>query len=108
MEDNLKRMIEIMDNYQKKKKTNKNDSQQLKLNAKNSIIEIINNEIEFEESNERLQMYLENTNITDLNFLYRSLEYMRGNNQDGRLSFERFAFLDEDIRNLINSYDIFT
>lgn len=70
MEDNLKRMIEIMDNYQKKKKTNKNDSQQLKLNAKNSIIEIINNEIEFEESNERLQMYLENTNITDLNFLY--------------------------------------
>lgn len=108
MEETLIKLVSIMNDFQKNKIENYQELQKAKKEVHSSIVEILKSEIERENNNERLQKYLENTKISDLNFLYRSLVYMRGNNQNGSLTTEKLFFLNEEARNIAKSYNVNT
>lgn len=53
-----------------------------------------------------MQNYLEVTYIREFEFLYRSLIYMPGNNQKGKLSFQGLLILDNVVKNIGLEYNI--
>lgn len=70
------------------------------------VIESIKNGIDLNINNERLKKYLEETDIREFDFLFRSLNYMAGNNQKGKLSFQRLLLLDNDVKKIGLEYNI--
>lgn len=108
MPDNLNNLMEIMNNYNQTVAKDKQKSEANKEKIQKEIIQIISKEINTESNSPRLQKYLEETTINKLDFLHRSLEFTRGNNQDGNLTPERFAFLNEETKEILSFYNINT
>lgn len=72
----------------------------------NQAIEIIKSKMDTSTNNERLQKYLEATPITEFEFLFRSLRYMPGNNQNSGLYFQELLLLDDDVKRIALEYGV--
>lgn len=59
-----------------------------------------------ENNNKRLQNYLKSTNIQDIIFLYRNLEFSKGNNKKGPLNREGLLLMNKEANELAKSYGI--
>lgn len=107
-ESNIKEVLLLMKENEDKIKANRQNLNEYKETAKNTLTQIIEKEIDTTENSQRLQNFLEKTKISDLNFLYRSLFYMRGNNAEGFLTTEKLFLLNEETNNIAKSYGITT
>lgn len=107
--DAINELLKLRNAYELEK-LNLSEKKELLTQKKKEIyaqqIENIKEEINATPNNDRLQKYLESTYIKSIEFLYRSLIYVSGNNQQGSLSFHELLFLDEEVRNIGLEYDI--
>ncbi len=110
MEENtIKELLELRNDYEQEKEK-LNDKKEALIQKKKEIYdqatESIKREIEQETTNARLQRYLESTPIRNINFLSRSLEFMAGNNEKGRLTFYELLLLNEEVRKIAAEYNV--
>lgn len=106
---NIKELLELRSDYEQEKLKlfdKKEALIQKKKEIYKQVIENIKGEIDSSPNNERLQKYLEVTYIREFEFLDRSLFYMPGNNQKGRLDFQELLLLDEDVKSIGLEYNI--
>lgn len=107
--ETIRAILNLRDDYEKERATltSKKDLLiQKKKELYNQVIENIKSEISTSTNNLRLQRYLESTYTRDLEFLYRSLRFMAGNNQHGSLSFHELLYRDEYIKSVAKEFDI--
>lgn len=104
----LNDLIILMSDYKSSIKINHQKLNDYKNIIKEKIIEIIKKDIDTSTNTPRLQKYLEKTKISDLDFLFRSLNNMRGNNEKGTLSTEKLILLNEKTKSIAESYGITT
>ena len=109
--DSKEKLLQLMIQYEAEKSDLMYKRQELR-HAKDllygQIVEALKKGIDLNPNNERLQQYLETAKIDNLNFLYRSLNYMAGNNQKGSLSYYALLLLDDNIKNICLNYNITT
>jgi len=106
---NIQELLELVNDYAQEKLRLSNTKEALiqkKEEIYRQVIESIKGGIDSMPNNERLQRYLEVTDIRGFEFLFRSLNYMAGNNQKGSLSYEELLLLDDDVRSIGLEYDI--
>lgn len=97
----LHELIDLKEKYKMEIKyinheLNRRFSQNISDNTENNIIE---------DNNERLQIYLQSTNIYNINFLYKGLEE-NGNNKKGPLNLDARVLLDKEAKVIAQSYKI--
>lgn len=105
----IRELVELRNDYEqeKLKLSNKREALvQKKEEIYSHVIENLKRGIDFEPNNERLQKYLETTYIRNFEFLFRSLNYMAGNNQKGSLSYYELLLLDDEAKKIGLEYDI--
>lgn len=107
-QSDINNLLLLMNEYKENIKNNHQELEDYKETINKAITKIIEREIDTSENNPRLQAFLEKTKISDLNFLYRSLHYMRGNNEKGFLTTEKLLLLNEETKQLAANYDITT
>lgn len=107
--NNIKKLLELRNSYEQEKVTLFNKKEflaQKKKELYEQAVENIKEGIDLSPNNRRLQKYLESTYIKEFEFLFRSLIYMPGNNQQGSLSFCKLLLLDDDVKNIGLEYNI--
>lgn len=105
----IQELLELRREYEQEKikfSDKKEALSQKKEEIHNQIIEKIKSESISFANNERLQKYLENTYTSHIEFLYRSINFMAGNNQKGNLSFQELLLLDEEVKNIASECKI--
>lgn len=107
-QSNIHELLSLMNKYEENIKSQRQELNDYNELIKTAIIETIKKDIDMSNNNPRLQTFLEKTKISDLNFLYRSLHYMRGNNEKGFLTTEKLLLLNEETSNIVTSYGITT
>lgn len=105
---NINELLLLMNQYEQNIRNNYQELKRYKEITKKYIIEIMKKDIDNSKNNNRLQQFLEQTKISDLNFLYRSLVYMRGNNLGGPLTTEKLIISDKETKSIAESYGITT
>lgn len=92
-EKSLNELLLLMNEYKNSVKTSRQELTLYRESVKERIVKIIEKDIDTSTNSQRLQNYLEQTKISDLDFLYRSLNHMRSNNEKGSLSTEKLILL---------------
>lgn len=105
----IRELLDLRGEYEQAKiilANNKENLTQKKREIYGQVIESIKGKIDYSPNNDRLQKYLESTSITNFVFLFRSLNYMAGNNQLGSLSLHQLLLLDEEVKNIALKYNV--
>lgn len=105
-EKSLNELLLLMNEYKNSTKASRQELANYKEIAKEKIIKIIKKDVDTSTNTPRLQNFLENTKISDLDFLFRSLNHMRGNNEKGTLTTEKLILLNEETKSISESYGI--
>lgn len=107
--ESIKELLDLKSAYEQEKLKLSATKETLLLHKKeiyNQIVENIKSEIDSTPNNARLQKYLETTYTKKFDFLFRSINFMSGNNQKGNLSFHELLLLDEEVKKISIEYGI--